>query len=206
MTVFHPRRARPPAYSRNNLGGRLYKSYSTHENRIWRCGLRRIIVGFVGLITQVAAPGSLLLSLHYCTSRLHLRFIVASHSLPLSLFYLRLRRLSNMRSHTTFLSVFATLIALAASQQQCFGLNGTPLDNSFAPCNPGAKHSGCCATNRTIGADICLDSGLCMATRGEMAGMIWQSGCTDRTGKDIACPKMCPSSMFQSVLQYVLPS
>jgi hypothetical protein len=109
-----------------------------------------------------------------------------------------------MRSHTTFLSAFAALFALAASQQQCFGLNGTPLDDSFAPCNPGAKHSGCCATKRSTGADVCLDSGLCMSTRGEFAGMIWQAGCTDRTGKDIACPKMCPSSMFQSITQRIL--
>jgi hypothetical protein len=100
-----------------------------------------------------------------------------------------------MHSFTTILSVFPTLIALAVGQQ-CYDLGGNALDNSFAPCNPGAKHSGCCATKRSSGADICLDSGLCMATRGEFAGMIWQNGCTDRTGKDIACPKMCPSSVY----------
>ncbi|OAL03867.1 hypothetical protein IQ06DRAFT_270058 [Phaeosphaeriaceae sp. SRC1lsM3a] len=96
-----------------------------------------------------------------------------------------------MPSLVASLSVFATLFALTASQQ-CFGVDGTKLDDTFAPCNPSAKHSGCCATKRSSGADLCLDSGLCMSTRGEFTGMIWQNGCTDSTGKDVACPKMCP--------------
>jgi hypothetical protein len=100
-----------------------------------------------------------------------------------------------MHSCITFLSVFATFVAVAISQQ-CFGLDGSQLDNTFAPCYPNAKHSGCCATNRSSGADICLSNGLCMSTSGELMGMIWQSGCTDRSGKDMACPKICPSGMF----------
>ncbi|KAF3052634.1 hypothetical protein E8E11_011105 [Didymella keratinophila] len=87
--------------------------------------------------------------------------------------------------------VYATSLAAAASQK-CYGLTGTPLDDTFAPCNPTAKHSGCCATNKASGADICLDSGLCMATQNEYMGTIWQPGCTDSTGKATECPQLCP--------------
>lgn len=102
-----------------------------------------------------------------------------------------------MPSLATSLSLFAAIFNIAAGQQ-CFGVDGTKLDETFAPCNASAKHSGCCATKRSTGADICLDSGLCMSTRGEFSGMIWQNGCTDPTGKDVACPKMCPG--MQSLL------
>ncbi|KAF1846673.1 uncharacterized protein K460DRAFT_406867 [Cucurbitaria berberidis CBS 394.84] len=99
-----------------------------------------------------------------------------------------------MLSRLSLLSVFATLFAITISQK-CYGLDGTALDDTFAPCNPSAKHSGCCATKRTVGsADLCLDNGLCMATNNELMGTIWQSGCTDATGKDAACPKMCPGA------------
>ncbi|KAH8728792.1 hypothetical protein GQ44DRAFT_578819, partial [Phaeosphaeriaceae sp. PMI808] len=98
-----------------------------------------------------------------------------------------------MHSHITFLSAIATLFAIALGQQ-CYGVDGTKLDDTFAPCNPTANHSGCCATKRSSGADLCLDNGLCMSTRGEFMGMIWQNGCTDATGKDVACLKICPDS------------
>jgi len=107
-----------------------------------------------------------------------------------------------MHSRVTFLSLFAAVIAVAASQT-CYGLDGTQLDDTYAPCKPSAKHSGCCATKRSSGADLCLDNGLCMSTRDELMGMIWQSGCTDSTGKDVACPKMCPDGMV-SILGLLL--
>lgn len=95
----------------------------------------------------------------------------------------------------SLLLVVATFIATAISQK-CYGLDGTVLDDTFAPCKPTAKHSGCCATKRTSGsADLCLDNGLCMATSDELVGTIWQKGCTDSTGKDEACPKMCPDGI-----------
>lgn len=103
--------------------------------------------------------------------------------------------LSNMHSLVAFLSLFAAFVSLTVGQQ-CYGLDGSQLDNTFAPCNPSAKRSGCCATKRSTGADLCLDSGLCMSTSGENTGMIWQNGCTDPTGKDVGCPKICPSSML----------
>jgi hypothetical protein len=106
-----------------------------------------------------------------------------------------------MHFRVTFLSLFAALAAVASSQT-CYGLDGTTLDDTFAPCNPSAKHSGCCATKRSSGADICLDNGLCMSTRDETIGMIWQSGCTDATGKDVACPKICPDGTFHRLFNF----
>ncbi|KAF1927903.1 uncharacterized protein M421DRAFT_5576 [Didymella exigua CBS 183.55] len=87
--------------------------------------------------------------------------------------------------------VYATSLVAAASQK-CYSLTGTLLNDSFAPCNPTARHSGCCATNKTSGADICLDSGLCTATQNEFMGTIWQNGCTDSTGNATECPQLCP--------------
>jgi len=87
--------------------------------------------------------------------------------------------------------------AVDAAEQQCYALNGTELDSTYGPCNPDAKHSGCCAINRSAGsADICLDNGLCMATSGQFMGSIWQDGCTDSTGQDKGCPKMCPDGVY----------
>ncbi|KAL6710390.1 hypothetical protein ACN47E_009336 [Coniothyrium glycines] len=92
-----------------------------------------------------------------------------------------------------FLFSLLPIFVSATLGQKCYGLDGTELDSTYAPCNPDAKNSGCCATRRTDASpDICLDNGLCMATNDELMGTIWQSGCTDATGKDAACPRMCP--------------
>ncbi|KAF2645334.1 hypothetical protein P280DRAFT_388904 [Massarina eburnea CBS 473.64] len=92
--------------------------------------------------------------------------------------------------------LFSILVqGITAAEQKCYGLNGVELDNSYGPCNTNAKHSGCCAIHRGSGsADVCLSNGLCMATHDEYMGTIWQAGCTDATGKDTACPKMCPDA------------
>ncbi|KAF2682100.1 hypothetical protein K458DRAFT_391135 [Lentithecium fluviatile CBS 122367] len=91
-------------------------------------------------------------------------------------------------------SVAVYSVAIAA-EQTCYGLNGTVLDSTYGPCNTDAKHSGCCAIHRPAGSvDICLDNGLCMATTGQYMGTIWQDGCTDPTGQDEGCPKMCPDA------------
>lgn len=101
-----------------------------------------------------------------------------------------------MPSHSMLLFALCATSFVSATSQKCYSLTGTELDNSFAPCNPNAKHSGCCATNRASGADICLDNGLCMATKSEYMGTLWQPGCTDSTGKATECPQLCPGSMF----------
>jgi len=100
-------------------------------------------------------------------------------------------------------SVFALLAVFIAvtTAQQCYGFDGIALDNTYTPCNPGAKHSGCCATKRTNESpDICLDNGLCMSTKSEELGMIWQTGCTDKTGRDTACSKVCSNDSTHTAL------
>lgn len=78
------------------------------------------------------------------------------------------------------------------AERQCYALNGTQLGDEYGACNPNAKHSGCCAINGTAGtAELCLSNGLCMATNNEYMGTIWQNGCTDPTGADPSCPKIC---------------
>ncbi|KAF2121496.1 hypothetical protein BDV96DRAFT_640886 [Lophiotrema nucula] len=99
-----------------------------------------------------------------------------------------------MPSALPFLQLMLIAIGIViAADQTCYGLNGTELDTTYGPCKPGARHSGCCAINRPAGSvDICLDNGLCMATDGQFMGTIWQDGCTDPTGEDPGCPRMCP--------------
>ncbi|CAI6332523.1 unnamed protein product [Periconia digitata] len=83
-----------------------------------------------------------------------------------------------------------------AQEKKCYNADGE-LDSTYAPCNQTATHSGCCAVNRTTGSpDICLSNGLCMATNNEFIGTIWQAACTDPTGQDPSCPKICPSSTY----------
>ncbi|KAF1839493.1 hypothetical protein BDW02DRAFT_155016 [Decorospora gaudefroyi] len=95
-----------------------------------------------------------------------------------------------MVARLSLLSVFATVVAAAATSQKCYGVDGTALNGTYTPCNPSAKHSACCASS-----DICLSNGLCMATTGASIGQLFQSGCTDKSGKDTACPqKMCPGA------------
>ena len=119
--------------------------------------------------------------------------ILTSTSLLTVCFLTKSLSLINMLSRSTLL--LALYAAAGAAAQTCYGLTGDVLDHSFAPCNPDAKHSGCCATNRTTGADICLDSGLCMSTTSDYMGTIWQPGCTDSTGQATECPQVCPGSM-----------
>ncbi|EMD69763.1 hypothetical protein COCSADRAFT_166729 [Bipolaris sorokiniana ND90Pr] len=85
----------------------------------------------------------------------------------------------------SLLTVLVTLAAVVKSQQ-CYGVDGSLLDKSYTPCNPSAKNSGCCASG-----DICLSNGLCMGTQGASIGVIFSRGCTDSTGKDVACPQQC---------------
>ena len=99
-----------------------------------------------------------------------------------------------MLSRSIILSFLYTTSLVAAANQKCYSLTGAELDDTFAPCNSTAKHSGCCATNKSTGADICLDSGLCMASSGQYMGTIWQPGCTDSTGMASECPQLCPGS------------
>ncbi|KNG47043.1 hypothetical protein DDE82_001199 [Stemphylium lycopersici] len=92
-----------------------------------------------------------------------------------------------MVARLSLLSVFVTLVAVATSQQ-CYGVDGSALDNTHTPCNPSATHSACCASG-----DICMSNGLCMGTKDDSIGKIFSRGCTDATGKDVACASICPT-------------
>ncbi|EMD95495.1 hypothetical protein COCC4DRAFT_155910 [Bipolaris maydis ATCC 48331] len=92
----------------------------------------------------------------------------------------------------SLLTVLVTLAAVVKSQQ-CYGVDGSLLDKSYTPCNPSAKNSGCCASG-----DICLSNGLCMGTQGASIGVIFSRGCTDSTGKDVACPQQCSGGSSNS--------
>lgn len=110
-----------------------------------------------------------------------------------------------MSSYRSLFSVSSLLVMAAfhklalhvgATELRCYDVSGAELDLTYTPCNPGAKHSGCCATNRPWGSpDICLDSGLCLATSGELIGTVVHAGCTDPTGQDEACAKVCAGGM-----------
>ena len=80
---------------------------------------------------------------------------------------------------------------------QCYGLDGSTLDESFQPCNPDALNSPCCATNKADG-DFCLTSGLCYAQTQGYQGFLYENGCTDQTGKSEDCLHICPDGMSHS--------
>ena len=74
---------------------------------------------------------------------------------------------------------------------------GGTTSNDFIPCNASAPVSACCASQK-VGGDVCLDGGLCLAASGVYKGFIYANGCTDPTGRDSACPRICPDRKCQS--------
>jgi hypothetical protein len=95
-----------------------------------------------------------------------------------------------IRPSIVWLSLLTTLVA---AQLKCYRIDGTEADSVYAPCNPSAKVSGCCAINKS-NPDLCLGSGLCMSQDEGYQGFIYANGCTDKTGKDSSCPNPCPNS------------
>jgi len=88
---------------------------------------------------------------------------------------------------------FGASVALA----QCYWLSGGAATSDVQPCSgnlASGSHSACCNLGKNP-PDICLGGGLCQrmdATDGNF--MIYAVGCTDRSGKDAACPQYCPSA------------
>ncbi|KAL5338032.1 hypothetical protein BJX70DRAFT_399125 [Aspergillus crustosus] len=73
--------------------------------------------------------------------------------------------------------------------QECYLMNGQSAATSHSPCIADLAsdvHSPCCA----LATDICLESGLCLASN----GLMYETGCTDPTWEDDACPKVCPDA------------
>lgn len=73
----------------------------------------------------------------------------------------------------------------------CYNIAGEP-DDTYQRCNKtnSTAHSACCAIKKKF-PDICLESGLCLATAARDMGAIFENGCTDIQGADDACPKAC---------------
>lgn len=73
----------------------------------------------------------------------------------------------------------------------CYNIAGEP-DDTYQRCNTAntTAHSACCAIKKKF-PDICLESGLCLATAARDLGSIYENGCTDIQGADNACPKAC---------------
>ncbi|ROW10975.1 hypothetical protein VMCG_00877 [Cytospora schulzeri] len=100
---------------------------------------------------------------------------------------------------TTFVILSANLLFLPAqASKQCYFVDGsTPGDNSYAPCDPDADFSPCCANNKGNRSDICMSSGLCYGQDNSFSGFIYMNGCTDPTGMASECPHICPDETTQ---------
>ncbi|CAH0051829.1 unnamed protein product, partial [Clonostachys solani] len=102
-------------------------------------------------------------------------------------------------------SALPLLLAAVSAQKTCYRLDGSEASSEFTPCNPNAKVSACCHLNKEV-PDICLSSGLCLSQQPGYEGLIYSNGCTDKTGKDAACPRPCADGNTKSVTAYnVLP-
>ncbi|KAL4881814.1 hypothetical protein BJY04DRAFT_217883 [Aspergillus karnatakaensis] len=94
---------------------------------------------------------------------------------------------------STSLNLFSTLILILAlnphtvATKECYLMNGQSAKSSHTSCIADlgeTEHSPCCA----LATDICLESGLCLASN----GLMYETGCTDPTWEDDACPRVCP--------------
>lgn len=92
-------------------------------------------------------------------------------------------------------AILASQFSNLSSATLCNLPNGNAIDSAnTVPCNSNAtgtegSHSTC--RNR-VNSEACLSSGLCLDTEATVSdGILWATGCTDRTIKDKACPKVC---------------
>jgi hypothetical protein len=94
----------------------------------------------------------------------------------------------------------------ANAASPCYMLNGNLATSEFQPCNsnlPSGSNSACCNLGKSP-PDICLGGGLCQRMDSTEANFaIYAVGCTDRTGKDAACPQYCPSAFASSSCSYM---
>lgn len=99
------------------------------------------------------------------------------------------------------LTILFLQFLLARGTSQCYMLNGDLATNDFQPCNgnlASGSNSPCCNLGKNP-PDICLGGGLCQRMDSvEGNFLIYAVGCTDRTGKDAACPQYCPSEFLLS--------
>lgn len=89
-----------------------------------------------------------------------------------------------------------------AQEQKCYGVNGSLQSSDIKPCQadlPAGSHVACCNLTKDP-PDICIGGGLCYSQDGNtIAQLLVAYGCTDPTGKDVACQTYCKSE-FSSFL------
>ena len=86
--------------------------------------------------------------------------------------------------------------AATTDDRKCYGVNGVLHSSDIQPCNadlPAGSHVACCNLTKSP-PDICVGGGLCLSQEGNtIADLLWAQGCTDPTGKDVACQSYCES-------------
>ncbi|OBT62447.1 hypothetical protein VE03_08624 [Pseudogymnoascus sp. 23342-1-I1] len=84
-----------------------------------------------------------------------------------------------------------------AQEQKCYGVNGVLQSAEIQPCNadlPTGSHVACCNLAKSP-PDICVGGGLCYSQDGNtVADLLVAYGCTDPTGKDVACQTYCANT------------
>ena len=81
-------------------------------------------------------------------------------------------------------------------------MNGQLHGPEIQPCNadlPAGSHVACCNLTKSP-PDICVGGGLCYSQDGQtIAELLVAQGCTDPTGKDVACQSYCASESLLSL-------
>jgi len=142
-------------------------------------------------ITSHVQTGPGLLRFHFFEFGVRLQSpLVSTTSAPLKMFIYDMNFISAL---AFFLFHFLPAYAVPP----CYMLNGDLATSDFQPCTsnvlPGSN-SACCNTGKNP-PDICLNGGLYQRMDSlEGNFLIYAVGCTDRSGKDPACPQYCPST------------
>jgi hypothetical protein len=111
-------------------------------------------------------------------------------------------------SFISALAFFLFHLFSANAVSPCYMLNGDLATSDFQPCTsnlPSGSNSACCNMGKNP-PDICLGGGLCQRMDSPEGNfVIYAVGCTDRSGKDPACPRYCPSAFLLSQHALLLP-
>ena len=75
---------------------------------------------------------------------------------------------------------------LAYASVACYYVDGSSTDGTHQPCFPEDSVSACCELEN--GNDVCLSSGLCMRS----VGQLYQGACTDPSYNSANCSHFCP--------------
>ncbi|OBT50839.1 hypothetical protein VE04_08873, partial [Pseudogymnoascus sp. 24MN13] len=95
------------------------------------------------------------------------------------------------------LALLASAPTTTAQDQKCYGVNGSLQSSDIKPCQadlPAGSHVACCNLTKDP-PDICIGGGLCYSQDGNtIAQLLVAYGCTDPTGKDVACQTYCKNT------------